>query len=222
MAYGLYIAEIIPLLLDGLLVTVSICVLAAVLAMLLAAVLVAARRSQNRWLGAMAVGYITVIRGLPIVILVFLLYFGLPALLGLGRLSAYAIGVVALAMNGGAFISEVLRGAISRVPAGQTEAAEVLGLGRFQIWRLILIPQFMPIALPALVGEIGFLVKASPVLSLITVVDLTRRSQQIAMHTFDPLGPLIAAALIYFILLTTLSTLSRRLEVHLQPEAAPR
>jgi len=212
------ITEIVPQLLDGLLVTLMICALASVGAFALSIPLLMARRSPRFWLRQLAVGYITLMRGLPIVILVFLFYFGLPALFGLGRISAFWVGVVVLSMNGAAFISEVLRGAIDRIPIGQAEAAEAMGLSRFHIWRFILIPQFLPIALPALTGEVGFLIKASPALSLITIVDLTRRAQQVAMQTFDPLAPLIAAAFLYFLLLGSLSILSRRLEAHLEPE----
>lgn len=212
------IVEIVPQLLDGLLVTLAICSLATIGAYILSIPLLAARRSPRWWLRQPAIGYITLMRGLPIVILVFLFYFGLPALFSLGRVSAFWVGVLVLAMNGAAFMSEVMRGAIARIPDGQAEAAKALGLGQFQIWRLVLIPQFLPIALPALAGEIGFLIKASPALSLITIVDLTRRSQQVAMQTFDPLAPLIAAAFLYFLLLGSLSMLSRRLEVYLEPE----
>ncbi len=212
------VAEIVPQLLDGLLVTLAICGLAAVGAYVLSIPLLAARRSPRWWLRRPAIAYITLMRGLPIVILVFLFYFGLPALLGLGRVSAFWVGVLVLAMNGAAFNSEVLRGAIERIPSGQGDAAWALGLSRFQTWRLVLVPQFLPIALPALAGEVGFLIKASPALSLITIVDLTRRSQQVAMQTFDPLAPLIAAAFLYFLLLGSIALLSRRLEAYLEPE----
>lgn len=218
MDYLVGVAEIVPLLLDGFLITVLICALAALGALAIAVLLLAARRSDYWWLRGLSIGYVTVMRGLPIVVFIFLLYFGLPALLGLGRVSAFWVGVIALAMNGAAFVSEVLRGAIARINAGQAEAAGALGLNRLQTWRLILIPQFLPIALPALAGELGFLVKASPALSLITVVDLTRRSQQVAMQIFDPLAPLLAAALLYFLLLWSLSLLSRRLEIYLEPK----
>jgi len=212
MEYLIDIVETVPLLLDGLVVTVTICGLATVFAILASVAILVARRSTIRPLEYMAIGYVSFMRGLPIVVLVFLLYFGVPALLDLGRVSAFWIGVLALTMNGAAFLSEVLRGAIARLPQGQSEAAIALGLRRPQVWRLVLVPQLLPIALPAIAGEIGFLIKASPVLSLITVVDLTRRSQQVTMQTFDPLGPLIAAAFLYFCLLGAVALLSRRLE----------
>lgn len=215
MKYILSGIQTVPLLLDGLLTTLAICGLASILALIGAVAIVGARRSENRWIMACATFYVTLMRGLPIVILVFLFYFGVPALLDLGRVSAFWIGIVALAMNGAAFQSEVLRGAISSLPKGQTEGAYALGLNKIQLWRLVLVPQLLPVALPALAGEMGFLIKASPVLSLITVVDLTRRSQQVTMQTFDPLGPLLAAGLLYFLLIGSIAWASRRLEARL-------
>jgi His/Glu/Gln/Arg/opine family amino acid ABC transporter permease subunit len=205
----------IPLLLDGLVTTIAICGLASGLALIGSVAIVAARRSGLAWLSSLAAVYVTIMRGLPMVILVFLLYFGVPALLELGRISAFWVGTIALAMNGAAFQSEVLRGAISSLPKGQTEGGYALGLSRFQLWRHVLTPQILPIALPALAGELGFLVKASPVLSLITVVDLTRRSEQVTMQTFDPLGPLVAAGLLYFVLIGSIAWMSRLLEARL-------
>jgi len=207
----------LPLLLDGLAVTAGICGLAVALAVVGAVGIVALRRAGPRWLALAAAGFVALMRGLPIVVLVFLLYFGLPALMGLGRVSAYWVGVAALALNGAAFMSEVLRGAIARLPAGQGDAARALGLRPWQVWRRVLVPQLLPVALPALAGEIGFIVKASPVLSLITVVDLTRRAQQVTMQTFDPLAPLLAAALLYFLLIGAVALASRWLERRLLP-----
>lgn len=215
MSYMRQFIETVPLLLDGLAITIAICFLATCLSIVGAVVLVIARRSSRRWIRWPAAVYVALMRGLPIIILVFLLYFGIPALLDLGRISAFWVGVIALAMNGAAFQSEVLRGAIARLPAGQAQAAIALGLRGFQTWRLVLVPQFLPIALPALAGEIGFLIKASPALSLITVVDLTRRAQQVTMQTFDPLTPLLAAAFLYFVLLYLIASASRLLETRL-------
>ena len=210
----------IPLLLDGLILTVQICALAVVAALVGAVALLSARRSGRWWLMLPALVFVSLMRGLPIVVLIFLLYFGVPALLGLGRISAFWVGVAALGLNGAAFISEVLRGAIARLPDGQNDAARSLGLGWFGTWRLVLVPQMLPIALPALAGEIGFIIKASPALSLITLVDLTRRAQQVTMQTFDPLAPLIAAAILYFFLIGSVAAGMRWLERRAQPPAA--
>ena len=212
----------IPLLVDGLILTIQVCGLAVAVALVGAIALLAAQRSGRYWLILPVRGFVSLMRGLPIVVLVFLLYFGLPALLGTGRISAFWVGVAALGMNGAAFISELLRGAIARLPDGQRDAARALGLGWWSTWRLVLVPQMLPIALPALAGEIGFIIKASPVLSLITLVDLTRRAQQVTMQTFDPLAPLIAAAVLYFLLIGAVAAGMRWLERRVQPQAAQR
>lgn len=212
MDFLLGVANVLPLLISGLLITLTICGLGLLVAIAFALPLVGASRSRNAWTRRAAAAWVALIRGLPMVILVFLMYFGLPAAFNLGRVSPFLVGVIALGMNGGAFISEVLRASIDRVPKGQWEAAESLGLNRWIIWYKVIAPQAMRIALPALVGELSFLVKASPVLSLITVVDLTRKSQQIAMQTFDPLTPMLGAALLYFIVLYSMSWLSSVME----------
>lgn len=206
------VARTTPLLLDGLATTFAICLMGTALAFLTAAPLIMARRSRWRAIQSAAKGWVALIRGLPIVILVFLMYFALPALLGVGRVSAWWVGVIALGFNGGAFISEVLRAAIERVPQGQWDACASLALPRRIIWIRVVLPQALRVALPALVGELTFLVKASPVLSLISVTDLTRRAQQVSMQTFDSLTPMVSAALLYFVLLYSLSLFAAMLE----------
>jgi len=204
--------ETLPLLLDGLWITIQICSLAAVMSLALAVPLVAGRRSNSRIANTAVKTYVSLIRGLPVVIVVFLMYFGLPNALDLGRVSAFWVGVIALSLNGAAFVSEVLRAAIESIHRGQWEASMSLGLTRFQMWLKVIVPQVIPVATPALMGELTFLVKASPVLSLITVVDLTRRAQQVSMQNFDPLTPMIAAAILYYVLLFTLTFLSSYIE----------
>ncbi|GAB5468179.1 MAG: hypothetical protein Kilf2KO_12090 [Rhodospirillales bacterium] len=210
------VAQALPQLLDGFALTALITLLAGLGALLLSVPLVAGRRSSIRSLRLAVIGYVWIFRALPIVILVFLLYFGLPAAFDLGRLSAFWVGVATLALNGAAFMSEVWRGAIATVGSGQFEAAKALGLKPLARWRRVILPQVVPVALPPLIGELTFLVKASPVLSLITLVDLTRRAQQVSMATFDPLAPMLAAALLYFLLLFSLSRLGQRLERRLK------
>ncbi|OCW58355.1 amino acid ABC transporter permease [Hoeflea olei] len=212
MEFIVRVLQTLPLLLDGLAATLAICLAGMIAAILLAVPLVLARRSDIGLLQKAAWAWVSLMRGLPIVILVFLLYFGVPALLGLGRVSAFWVGVLALALNGSAFLSEILRASIASVGRGQWDAAASLGLSPGVTWARVIGPQALRIALPAIVGEMTFLVKAPPVLSLITVVDLTRRSQQVAMQTFDPLVPMLAAALLYFAVLYALSELSRLLE----------
>lgn len=201
----------IPRLFDGFLATIAISAAGLFVALVLAIVLVAVRRSGPSWAGQLVAGYVAIIRGVPLVIVVFALFFGLPALTG-APVNAFVVGIVALGASGGAFVSEVLRGAIARIPAGQFDAAHALGLSTVRTWVSVVAPQMVPIALPALVGEAGFLVKGSALVSLITVVELTRRARQVVAETLDPLAPLLAAGLLYFLLIGSLSMLARVME----------
>lgn len=208
----------IPHLLDGLTATIAISTASLVMALALGAVLVAIRHAGPSWAHRLVAGYVAVIRGVPLVIVIFALFFGLPALIG-APVNAFVVGIAALAASGAAFISEVLRGAIARIPAGQFDAAHALGLSTFRTWASIIAPQVVPIALPALVGEAGFLVKGSALVSLITVVELTRRARQVVTETLDPLVPLLAAGLLYFLLIGSLSLVARLLERRLSVQA---
>lgn len=213
-----YIASIfamLPLLMDGAIATFWICLGATIFAFLLALVLFACRMSSWRPLRGLAIGYGLLIRGLPTLILLFLIYFGLPLFIGM-RIPAHIAGIVALGLNGAGFMAAVLVAATSRIPKGQFEASWALGLHSFSTWRFVIFPQLLPVALPALVNEVGFIIKGSPLLSLITIVELTRRAQQIAQQTFDPLAPLLAATLLYFVLIGSISLLSRLLENRIQ------
>jgi His/Glu/Gln/Arg/opine family amino acid ABC transporter permease subunit len=201
----------IPRLLDGLVATVAISGASLVVALVLAVVLVAVRRAGPLWARWIAAGYVAVVRGVPLVIVVFALFFGLPMITA-APVNAFIVGIAALGANGAAFVSEVLRGAIARIPAGQFDAAHALGLTSFRVWASVIAPQVVPIALPALVGEAGFLIKGSSLISLITVVELTRRARQVVAETLDPLTPLLAAGLLYFVLIGSLSMLARMME----------
>jgi His/Glu/Gln/Arg/opine family amino acid ABC transporter permease subunit len=201
----------IPQLLGGLAATIVISGASLIVALVLAIVLVMVRRSAPSWMQRLVAGYVAVIRGVPLVIIVFALFFGLPGLTGT-PVSPFIVGIVALGASGAAFVSEVLRGAIARIPAGQFDAAHALGLSTTKAWTFVIAPQVVPVALPALVGEAGFLIKGSALVSLITVVELTRRARQVVAETLDPLTPLLAAGLLYFLLIGSLSVIARTME----------
>src|SRR5690606_34763174 len=107
-------------------------------------------------------------------------------------------GVMAVGFNSGAFIAEILRGGLTRVPKGQREAAEALGLPRRHIWFKIILPQVFNSVIPLLVNEFTMVVKITPLLSTISLVELTRASQILYDETFRPVEVLLIAAVIYF------------------------
>jgi|SRR5579872_56727 len=154
-----------------------------------------------RWI---ARAYVSFIRGTPLLVQILFVYYALPGLTGLD-VPAFAAGVMALGANSGAFTSEILRGGLSAIAPGQFEAACALGLSRFHTWSRVIVPQLMRLILPPLLNELTTLVKASALLSVITVVELTRTAQDVMNTTYRPLGALLVAAATYFVMLFALS-----------------
>ena len=148
----------------------------------------------NRVIGVL----ISFIRGTPILVQIFLFYYGLPAL-GVD-LSPIQAGVLAIAFNSSIFITEIMRGGLSGMDPGPIEAAVALGVNGPGIWRKIVLPQLFIRILPPLVNELTTVVKGTALLSVITVVEVLRTAQQIANSTFRPLEALLAAAIILFAL----------------------
>jgi His/Glu/Gln/Arg/opine family amino acid ABC transporter permease subunit len=175
------------------------------------------RCARARLLSRPCAVYASFVRAVPVVTFVMLIYFGLPALgLSLDPLPA---AVIALTFNTAAFNSEVWRASIVDFPSGQLESARAFGMTSFtSFWRIIF-PQIWRASLPSLVNEMTLLIKASPAIAIIGVVDLTRKARQIAATTYEPLPPFLAAAVVYGIALLLLviaaRTLERRLRVRL-------
>jgi ABC-type amino acid transport system permease subunit len=153
-------------------------------------------------------------RATPVVTFVMLIFFGLPALgVSLNPLPA---AVIALALNTTAFNSEIWRAAILDVPREQLDSARAFGMTGPVTFRRIVFPQIWRASLPALVNEMTLLIKASPAIAIIGVVDLTRKARQIAATTYEPLPPFLAAAIIYGVALLLLVAGARALERHLR------
>jgi polar amino acid transport system permease protein len=128
---------------------------------------------------------------------------------GLSPLSA---GVIALSLNSAAYGSEIMRGALSAIPKGQIEAARALSMPSWRIWQRIKIPQIFALMIPPMAFEFAGLIRASAILSVIGVTELTRAGVQIIASTYRPIEVWTAVGVIYFILIFTISWLSRRAE----------
>jgi polar amino acid transport system permease protein len=148
--------------------------------------------------------YGSFIRGTPALVQILIFYYVLAPLIGIdiGPLTA---GIMAVGFNSGAYVAEILRGGLSRIPVGQWEAAEALGLSRHKIWFRVILPQVYNSVIPLLVNEFTMVIKITPLLSTITVVELTRASQMLYNETFRPVEVLLLAALIYFIICFSIS-----------------
>jgi polar amino acid transport system permease protein len=160
-----------------------------------------------RWLVRI---YVDIIRGIPLLVLLFASFYGLAAV-GM-QTSALIAGVIALSAFCGAHISEVIRGGIGSIPKGQTDAGKAIGLTFLQRLRYVIFPQALSRILPPWVNTAAEMVKASSLISLLSVVDLMLSIQQIVGRTRETLLFYAVAALLYFVINYTISTIGLILE----------
>jgi polar amino acid transport system substrate-binding protein len=202
------------LFLQGALVTLLISALSFALASPLGIAIATLRLytgRPGRWLAA---GYVEIFRGTPLLLQLYVLYFGLADVVRLGPMTAAVLG---LALNYGAYEAEVYRGALSSVPHGQTEAARALGLSRWQALRHVVFPQALRTALPAVTNDFVALLKDSSLISVITVVELTKRMTILAVELRDWITPGLMCAALYFVMSFPLARWARRVERRLEP-----
>ena len=196
-------------LLNGLLVTLKISGMSIVMAFILATFLAFMRISNYQFLKDIATFYIAVIRGTPLLVQIFIFYFIVATIFDIERFLA---GAISLGLFYGAYIAEVLRGAIQSIDKGQYEAAKSLGMNYVQTMLYIIMPQALKRALPTLVGEMIALVKDSSLVSVISITDLTKVGREIVANTFSPFETWIIVAAMYFAITFSLSILGRKLE----------
>jgi His/Glu/Gln/Arg/opine family amino acid ABC transporter permease subunit len=204
------IVESIPFLVKGAIYTVQVSVLAIVFGLVLGWMLGLVAVSGLRWLRAIAWAYVQFIRGTPLLVQIFLIYFGLPAL-GI-NIPAYWSGVIALGLNSAGFQAEIVRAGIESIDRGQTEAARSIGMSGFQTLLFILVPQTIRRVIPPLTNELITLTKSSSLLSAIAVLELTHAGQAIIARTFAPFEIYAAVAVFYLVLVAVLSRGSALLE----------
>jgi len=197
----------------GALLTVLISVCAFGLALPVGVLLAVIRSHGGRVARFLATAYVELFRGTPVLLQLYVLYYGLSPLI---RLDAITAAILGLGLNYAAYEAEVHRGALAALPRGQAEAASSLGLSRYQVLRHVLLPQSMRIALPALTNDFVALLKDSSLVSVITVVELTKRMTIVAVELRDWAVPGLLCAGMYFAMSFPLSRLSRWLECRYQ------
>jgi polar amino acid transport system substrate-binding protein len=200
----------LPLLLRGAVTTVVLSVLGMALAVVLGLAVVLARLygpAPLRWL---AQAYVEVVRGTPLLIQLFMIYYGLPQI-GL-RFNAFLAGVLGLGLNYAASEAENYRAGIQSIPKGQTEAALALGMTRAQILRRVILPQAFRVVIPPVTNDFIAMFKDSSIVSVITMVELTKVYGELAGTTYDYIGLGLMTAGIYFALSYPASIFASRLE----------
>lgn len=215
----------LPKLAQGAALTLELVALSLLVGAAIALPLALMRVSERWWLRAPAYAYIFVFRGTPLLVQIFLVYYGLGQFEGV-RASAlwpilrepYWCAIIAFALNTGAYTAEILRGAIQAVPAGEVEAAKAFGMSRALSLRRIILPRAVRIALPAYGNEVILMLKGSALASTITLLDLTGMARTIIARTYMPVEIFLAAGLIYlaitFVFVQLFRLLERRLSRH--------
>ena len=198
-----------PLLKEGLIVTVGLSAASFVLA-LTVGIGVGMLRWESPLFKKLLSPYVEVFRGTPLLIQLFFIYYGLPSV-GIAFSNTTA-AILGLGLNGGAYISEIIRGALLSISPGQREAAVATGLSRIQSMRFVVLPQAIRVATPPLVNAFSALLKESSLVSVLAITELTRASQLVYTRTFRAFEVYLTVGILYFLLVHTVSRLSRRLE----------
>jgi polar amino acid transport system permease protein len=198
------------LLASGLRWTVALTALAFAGSAALGLFVLVLRTAPARSLRWLAIGWIQIIQGTPLLGHIFLVFFGL-ALFGID-VPRWLAAMVALSIYGSAFLSEIWRGAVEAVPRGQWEASAALGLPRWRQLRLVVLPQAFTIAIPPTVGFLVQLIKNTSLASIVGLIELSREAQLVNGATFAPFIVYFCTSALYFCVCFPLTTLSRRLE----------
>ena len=202
-----------PVLLQGTVLTIKFALMSMVFGLAIGTLVAIMGIGKIRVLRGIARAYVSVMRGTPLLVQIFVVYYGLP---GIGiSLDPTPAGVLTLSLNVGAYLSESMRGALEGMPRGQWLAAYSLGLSYWQTLRYVIAPQALRIAVPSLGNSLISLIKDTSLVSVITVTELLRSAQEVIASTYQPLPLYLACAAIYWVLSTGLSALQRRIEKRL-------
>lgn len=206
--------EAFPRFLNGAGITLLFGISAVVCGTILGFIVNLGNMSKFVWLRAITKFYISIFRGTPSLIQLYICFYGIPLLLGF-NVNAYAAGIIALSLNSSAYVAEIFRSGIQSVDNGQTEASRALGFSRqYTLWHIVF-PQALKNVLPAIGNEFISLIKESSIISLIGIVDITQVSNLLKASTYRVFESLIIAALIYYVITTVLSFAIRFMEKRL-------
>ncbi|WP_427016521.1 amino acid ABC transporter permease [Pseudarthrobacter sp. P1] len=202
-----------PMLLEAVRGTIPLTLISFALGLLMALLIALMRISGNRILAAVARVYVSIIRGTPLLVQLFVIFYGLPSL-GI-KLDPWPSAVIAFSLNVGGYAAEIIRAAILSVPRGQWEAGHTIGMSRGQTLLRIILPQAARVSVPPLSNTFISLVKDTSLASLILVTELFRAAQQVAAFSQEFMLLYLEAALIYWVICLGLSTLQSMLEKRL-------
>lgn len=197
----------LPLFAPAAWIVVQVTVLSILLSWACGLVCALAKTSRYRLLQYPAEFYLWFVRGTPLLTQIFLVYFGLPQF-GI-RLDPFSAGVIALGLNGGAYVAEIIRGGLMSIPKGQRESSVALGMTYGQTMRRIILPQVVRVIIPPITNDAATTLKNTSLLSTITIMELMLQTQIIVNSTFQPFEFYILVSLIYLAMTTVLMVAMR-------------
>jgi His/Glu/Gln/Arg/opine family amino acid ABC transporter permease subunit len=213
------IREVSPLLMRGMIITIETTIVALIIAIFLG--LIACLSGMSKFIvpRLIAKGYIWVIRGTPLLVQIFFVYFGVPQLLqSLGfnfRLTPFVAGVITLSLNAGAYIAEIFRGGIEAIDHGQMEAARSLGLSHYRAMFRIILPQAVRVSAPSLVNQFIISLKDTSIISIISLADIVYQAKIYIGRTMQSFATWTIVGLFYLVIITVLSQISTHIEKRL-------
>lgn len=197
--------------------TLILTLLALIFAMIIGLIFALCNVSRNKTLNAIGTVYVDAIRGVPLIVLAYFIYFGVPQafrLLGVNnfRLPALQAGTIALAMNCGAYMAEIFRAGIQSIDKGQMEASRSLGLSYGVSMRKVILPQAFRVMIPSIINQFIITLKDTSILSVIGYPELTNMGKTISGNTFKSLQTWAIVGIMYMIVIVTLSKVAKNIE----------
>ena len=204
-------------LLSGLTTTIYISVVSIIISMLLGLIVAIPSLAKNKFLTYINIGYVEIVRAVPLLVLILWIYYGLPIMTGIS-FSPFVSGIIALAISESAFQAEIFRAGINSIKKAQWEAGSSLGLSFFKRLRLVILPQAIKNILPAIGNQFVYVLKMSSLVSIIGIGDLTRKANELVVTTYRPLEIYTFLILEYLVLILIVSFFVRRLERNLKKD----
>ena len=202
-------------LLSGLTTTIFISIVSIMISIFLGLVVAIPSLAKNKLLTYLNVGYVEIVRAIPLLVLILWIYYGLPIMTGIS-FSPFVSGIIALSISESAFQAEIFRAGINSIKKSQWEAGSSLGLSFFRKLRLVILPQAIKNILPAIGNQFVYVLKMSSLVSIIGIGDLTRKANELVVTTYRPLEIYTFLIFEYLILILIVSFLVRKLEKKLQ------
>ena len=204
-------------LLGGLTTTILISLVSIIISIFLGLVVAIPSLAKNKYLTYLNIGYVEIVRAIPLLVLILWIYYGLPIMTGIS-FSPFVSGIIALSISESAFQAEIFRAGINSIKKSQWEAGSSLGLNFFRKLKLVILPQAIKNILPAIGNQFVYVLKMSSLVSIIGIGDLTRKANELVVTTYRPLEIYTFLILEYLILILIVSYLVRKLEKKLQKD----